>query len=332
MTPIMQVSATYSTLSAVELLCQVVPLYRIEPAVSCEFWHRGLNDTYKVSTHAGAYILRVYRHSWRSLDAIAFEMESLLYLQQQGAALSAPIRRQDGEFITLLQAPEGPRAVVMTEFATGNCLPFDCTEDGSRFGQAAAQLHVYAQDLHPTPARHVLDAEHLLRQPLRSIAPHLQGRPEDEYFLTELAQTLEQALQLAQKQGLDWGWCHGDFHGGNAHDQQGQIVHFDFDCCGMGWRLFDLATFKWSMRLRQKEEAFWPAFWQGYRQVRAFNPKELELIEAFVALRDLWLFGLHTANAHDFACGWINNAYVDRRMKFLRDAASRMRSISSAGL
>jgi thiamine kinase-like enzyme len=41
--------------------------------------------------------------------------------------------------------------------------------------------------------------------------------------------------------GLEIGFCHGDFHGGNACQKDGSFTFYDFDCCGWGYRAYDLA-------------------------------------------------------------------------------------------
>ena len=67
------------------------------------------------------------------------------------------------------------------------------------------------------------------------------------------------------------GFCHGDFHAANAHLTEGNTVtFFDFDCCGFGYRAYDIAIFKWDSRLmgKEKETERWEAFLRGYMGLR----------------------------------------------------------------
>lgn len=315
-----QIHASYSTLCSSELLRLVVPQYKIANPVSCEFWYRGLTDTYKICTDSGNFALRVYRKGWRSLSDISFEMESIQYLHEKGASVAFPIKRNDGGYITTIIAPEGERQVVITQFVEGGVLKFDDPEDAVIYGRAAADIHILSSGFSSRHNRYELDINHLISEPLNNIKPFLSHRSCDWVFLTDFAENLSRTFMNASSTSGDYSFCHGDFHGANAHDREGEIVHFDFDCCGFGLRVYDLATFKWSARLRKKENEWWPKFLQGYRSKREFSDADLAYVESFVAIRDLWLFGLHTGNASDLAKGWINEAYIDRRINFLKDS------------
>ena len=325
--PILTIEATYSTLSSSQLLAKVVPQYKISNPVSCEFWHRGLNDTYRLSSgtdpDAEDFVLRVYRKSWRTRAAIEFELGALIYLHQKGANVAIPVKRQDGGLLTSILAPEGERYVIVMQYAKGKILRFDKAEDGITFGQAAANIHRCSAGFKSHHARHKLGLKHLVDEPLINIQPYIVHRLSDWQFLTELATRLSKLVQETDADNnLDYGFCHGDFHGENAHEHNGQVTHFDFDCCGMGWRIYDLATFKWVIRLLGKEDKLWDSFLDGYQSVRETPDLDLGLIEAFVGIRDIWFFGLNTKNS--LAQGWLNDGYIDLHMGLLKGVAERL--------
>lgn len=322
----MKIKANYSTVCADELLQHVLPMYDISNPLKCDFWYRGLNDTYKVVSDCGSYALRVYRKNWRSLSDIKFEMEALQYLHDNNAKVSYPIRTIEGGYVTTIDAPEGERHIVLTKFIDGSPLKYDKASD--TYGKAAANIHLTSSGFHSNHERYTLDINHLINEPISNILPFLSHRPDDAKFLEKFSQELSGKYKEAELNKLDSGFCHGDFHGGNAHDDNGDVYHFDFDCCGFGLRIFDLATFKWSSRLRQKEDEWWPEFLKGYRSQNTVSEIELSYIEVFVAIRDLWLFGLHTGNSKYLAKGWINNSYIDRRISFLKDASDRINNKS----
>jgi Ser/Thr protein kinase RdoA (MazF antagonist) len=96
---------------------------------------------------------------------------------------------------------------------------------------------------------------------------------------------------------LQAGFCHGDLHGGNAHRDQAQTqTFFNFDACGMGWRAYDIAVFRWSARLRRKEQERWEAFLRGYTEERSLRTLDIQAVPFFVAIRHVWLLGIHTSN------------------------------------
>jgi Ser/Thr protein kinase RdoA (MazF antagonist) len=74
----------------------------------------------------------------------------------------------------------------------------------------------------------------------------------------------------------------GDFHGWNVHMAQDHMLTvFDFDCCGVGWRAYDIAVLRWGARLRGKEQARWPSFLCGYGEVRRLSDLNIQATPYF---------------------------------------------------
>jgi Ser/Thr protein kinase RdoA (MazF antagonist) len=93
------------------------------------------------------------------------------------------------------------------------------------------------------------------------------------------------ALPLSK---LERGFCHGDFHRGNGHiDDDGTITFFDFDCCGIGWRAYDIAVFRWGARLIKKEQELWQPFISGYKDNRVINEFDENASKLFIGLRHI---------------------------------------------
>ena len=320
----LKIGASYSTASSLELLNNVVSQYKISNPLSCEFWARGLNDTYKVSTDNGNFALRVYRKNWRTQSSIEFELDVLQYLQQKGANVAYPIERKEGGYITNIVAPEGMRQVILTKYAEGSVLNYENPENAAAYGRAAAQLHVLSSDFESRHHRYTLNLDHLITEPIAVIQPYLSHRQNDWEFLNKFADALSKKVMTVSPEELDYGFCHGDHHGFNAHEYEGKITFFDFDCCGFGLRAYDIATFKWSSRLGKKENELWPKFLEGYKSLREISDLNLSLVESFVAIRNIWFLALQVGNANDFAKGWINEAYIDSHIKFLKEASRKI--------
>ena len=87
----------------------------------------------------------------------------------------------------------------------------------------------------------------------------------------------------------------------------------------VGWRAYDIAVFGWGARSQDKEKTIWPAFLRGYREIRSLSDIDLQATAYFVAIRHLWIVGIHTANGYDWGFGWMHDRYFDRAIKFLRD-------------
>ena len=86
----------------------------------------------------------------------------------------------------------------------------------------------------------------------------------------------------------DIGFCHGDCLGHNVHKNNGIFTYYDFDCCGVGLRVFDLATFKWGVVSNKNAEKLWDTFLNACRADRQITEADLNLIDTFVAIRHIW--------------------------------------------
>jgi Ser/Thr protein kinase RdoA (MazF antagonist) len=300
---------TSSILSTAALMSDVLPDYDIGAPIDCKLLGRGLNDTYLVQTADDKYILRAYRTGWRSMPDIGYELDVLIHLGRKGVPVSTPIARKVGGFLRVLNAPEGPRPVALFSYAKGVELAED-EEQHYSYGSAVAAIHAATDDFKSQHTRFHLDLEHLIAQPLAAIRPFLKHRPGDWAYLQSLADRLCERIASFPVEQLEFGFCHGDFNGSNAHVDEGKtITFFDFDCCGPGWRAYDIAVFRWGPVGR--DATAWEAFLKGYCEHRHINEIDLAAIPWFVAIRHIWLLGLHTANAADWGSGWMNDEYFD---------------------
>lgn len=310
----------HSILATTTLAAEIAPDYEIGQPVECRFLNQGLNDTYLVKTVDDSYILRVYRLNWRSLSDILYEVDLLTHLGRRRAPVSVPIARRDGRFSRIMRMPEGNRHAVLFTYARGDPPAWPPDEAYCRlYGSAAAEIHSGLDDFSSDHERFPIDLDYLLDRPLQAILPFLQNRLDDAEYVRGLADRLKERVTLLDG-ALQQGVCHGDFHGGNCHVSDDKaLTFFDFDCCGRGWRAFDIATFRWGAKLNGADEKIWSAFLEGYTARRALSEVDREAVPLFVLIRHIWLLGLHTANASDWGAGWLNKRYFDRGLKFLRD-------------
>jgi len=312
----------HSILSASALMTEILSSYDVGTPTACKLLNRGLNDTYLVATEGGKFALRIYRQGWRSDSDILFELEVLLHLARAGVPVSTPIPRKDGQNVGRVLAPEGLRSVVLFTYAPGKEPNYEeeVAAESYLYGKVAAQIHGATDSFRSPHRRFPLNLEHLVDVPLRACEPFLTHRPEDWKYVVALAEKLRTRLQDLPSDGLEVGFCHGDLHGGNVHvDPNKALTVYDFDCCGIGWRAYDVAVFRWGARLRGKEKERWPAFVRGYTEHRPLSDMDMQSTACFVAIRHLWLLGLHTGNSRDWGMGWINDAYFDRALKFFHE-------------
>lgn len=77
-----QPTALSSVLDPKYLMYTLSKHYDIGEWDDCLYWLRGLNDTYRIQTHSGYYILRVYRLSIKEND-VAYELSLLTQLKNE---------------------------------------------------------------------------------------------------------------------------------------------------------------------------------------------------------------------------------------------------------
>lgn len=155
---------------------------------------------------------------------------------------------------------------------------------------------------------------------LHVLKPILSDRLEDFNYLESLGEKIRNRLIELPISSLNEGFCHGDFHGWNVHVTEDKIITaFDFDCCGIGWRAYDMAVFRWGALLRNKEKERWPSFLRGYREIRTINELEIEATRCFTALRHYWFLGVYADNGKDWGYGKMDEHFFNFYIKFLHD-------------
>jgi Ser/Thr protein kinase RdoA (MazF antagonist) len=313
--------ATYSTLSTQALAAGILPEYGVDDVVQCEFYSTGFNDTYRVKTARGStFYLRAYRLPWRTLADIEYELDALNHLHRQDAPVIRPLRRQDGQFVRAVPAPEGQRYIAVFSEAPGKEIAYDenPASVAYAYGQAVARIHNAAQDFASPHARFRIDLDHLIDTPLRNIEPFLAHRADDWAYLQQFTAALRQRILDLPASALEQGFCHGDLQGYHVHAADGAWTFLDFDCCGYGFRAYDLAVFRWCARLEEQEEVRWEPYLRGYREIRPLNDLDVLAVPLFVGARYIWHMGVHTQNTPDWGCGFLSDKYFGRRLDQLR--------------
>jgi Ser/Thr protein kinase RdoA (MazF antagonist) len=338
----------YSTVSA-DVIRQmiVLPHYGYGSSVECTLFNTGQNDTYQVRAGDATYALRLYR-TGRSLQGITDELAALVHLRSKEVPVAAPVARSDGEFVTALDAPEGTRFAALVHWVGGEQPQYINAAHATLYGSVAARLHIAADDLpgrrnlqsggamgqpgrpmgQPSNmARPACDMGYLLDEPAASLRPAIARYPSWAARFEALVERLTARLEQARERLTDWGFCHGDLHGGNAHVAGDQLHLFDFDFCGNGWRVYDLATYRWAARLRGAEERAWKPFIEAYLRLRPDAATDLELAPLFVILREIWLQGYFASRTAQRGNGFQDDRYFEHVVTFCERAESELTAL-----
>ena len=309
-------SIIYSTQSPQLIKQLVVEHYGFDDSTRCIVWYRGVSDTYKVSVPGGLFALKLYRSGWRTQSEILGELAALKHLDLKGIGVVKPVPRKDGGLITEVHAPEGPRSAVLFHWASGCAPRYTDTTHSLKYGQLLARLHIAGDDFSSCDFRPKLDLNYILECPLKRIRPELRSRPLVAEALDDLIQRLRACMSKVNTASWDWGFCHGDIWSDNAHIDGDHCVLLDFDFCGPGWRLFDLASYRWHARTVGKEEETWEPFLEGYLQVRPLSTESLRSIGLFMIFRHLWTTAHWIELSTDFGDTMLPDEYFDELVPF----------------
>ena len=248
---------------------------------------------YEIRWPAGRAILRVHETLLQRLPAlprIGFQYELARFLAQAGLPVSSPTPRRDGSLFGILHAPEGDRCFGLWSYACGDSSL--TIERAQLLGKTLARVHMAADAFQPGSDALRFDLDSLLHEPQGQIGRFFTSwRNEDVRFLNEILGPIKDRLGqcLSDLPPRSFGPIWGDANGSNQHFTPGNdITIFDFEFAGLGWRLYDLATFRWARdRAMKDREGLWRAFLGGYESDQPLRESEKRLIPHFVLLRHI---------------------------------------------
>lgn len=315
--------AIYSTLSPQALIDGVLSKYRLGAIARCSFWNRGLSDIYLVETAAASYILRISHHHWRSQSDIQFELEFLDFLHQHDLPVAHPLKTEDDRLFVTVCAVEGDRYAALFPYAPGEIPQGDLSiEQSTIMGQTLGRIHQTSLKFSNPSPRQCLDLEYLLDDSLAIINPHLRDRSNSLNYLEDAIANIKQELTLEKTAPL-WSVCWGDPHSGNVHfTSDNQITLFDFDQCGYGWRVFDLAKFLQVSLNAGIDRKVRDAFFAGYQQVQQLCETELSSLQTFTQMAHIWAWAISINATAIHNCSRLDSFYVNRYLNQLKRLCS----------
>jgi Ser/Thr protein kinase RdoA (MazF antagonist) len=202
-----------------------------------------------------------------------------------------PIAGVDGELLQRI----GSRTAVLFAFVSG-IEPSETQDLLALFGvlgRYAATLHRTAAAWAPPQgfARPVLDAAAILDRD--GIWGDWQKAPGVEGALLQELEILEARLRTStQSYGRTadrFGLIHADMRLGNLLVDGDLVALLDFDDCGFGWFVYDLAASLSFIETRDDVGGLIAAWVAAYTTLRPLQPADLEIIPAMILLRRMAL-------------------------------------------
>jgi Ser/Thr protein kinase RdoA (MazF antagonist) len=104
---------------------------------------------------------------------------------------------------------------------------------------------------------------------------------------------LRVAMDMLGERSATFGLIHADLHLDNVLFAGGEARPIDFDDCGLGHWLYDIAVTLWLYRQKESWPAFYEAFFRGYATHRPVPNEQLQFLDLFIAAREtviaLWV-------------------------------------------
>ena len=255
-----------------------------------EFINHGENTTFKVTTsHGKKYLLRIHRKGYHTPQAIGEEIRWLKRLSKTSIPVQKPVPARDGKLLVAIKSSfvGEVRYCDVFEWVEGKIRTRGLThKDFYLVGELTARLQQSTSGV--KTHRDYWSAEGLIGDigkfgRMKDLEPLLKKDYAD--FTKARKMVLRKLKAYEKKYPHKMGLIHSDLHFGNVLWQKGEVKPIDFDDCGYGFHIYDLAT-TWSggevhlQRAGHKKkevESFKQALFEGYRSVSEMTSEDEEI-------------------------------------------------------
>lgn len=279
---------------------QVVKSYPIQnPQI--QFIHHGENTTFKVSSTKKSYLLRLHRPGYHSQKAL---LEELNWLKQLAQTTDIPVQKpllsQRHKLVEKAEIEGLPaRYCSMMQWQEGRVrFKNHSVQSMKQLGTLIAQLHHSSKNI-KVMERNYWDAEGIIgkRAKLGSILELKKVLKKKDYeILSQCQQWVYKKILHFEKNHPDQlALIHADLHFGNVLWGPGELFPIDFDDCGRGFYLFDLAIPLLSIKRfeshygKSKTGSLRDALLKGYTDSNALSDKQQEMLPYFLLARNMTL-------------------------------------------
>jgi Ser/Thr protein kinase RdoA (MazF antagonist)/uncharacterized protein YkwD len=286
-------------LAALQILAgNALSAYALE-VIDVEPFRYALNTEFLVVAHPPLggpprrYILRINAPGYHTKDEIRSEMEWLRALNEETALLvPRPIPTRKREWVTMAEGPNlpEPRFCALFDFIPGKTIKGAITpKQLEKVGSFIAALHQHGHRYNPSQdfTRKHWDYAGLTGKLLDTPVERAYAAfNENEMAVIMRAEKMvEEATDQLGKTDEVYGLIHADLHEKSYHFQEDKVYILDFDTCGYGYYIYDLAVPVRNLVHQEEYIALKKALFRGYRRIRPLSIPEERLLKHFVAGR-----------------------------------------------
>ena len=311
--------ASNSTLSPEHIAVFVKGKYKLSQATTARIIKTGISDTYLI-TGDDRYIFRVYSFNWRTETEIQEEIKLLNLLKENNIPVSYPLSDGEARYIQQLNAPEGKRFGVLFTFAKGEKMLNIPADLHYKLGQIMANLHQVTQDQQLERVTYTPDV--LLVNSFDRLKLFLPAATDEMTYMAALQAWLLQAFSKVNVNRLRHGVVHLDIWFDNlVIDNNEDITLFDFDFCGNGWLVLDIAYYVLQLYSTEKDANEFNLkkenFLRGYESVTSINDEEKQLLPAAAVSLYFFYLGVQCSRYDNWSNAFLNEIYLKRFINLL---------------
>lgn len=259
------------------------------------------NAVFKIDAESGVYVLRLHPPSRIDVPTLTSELEWLRVIRRN-TNLIAPYPQStvvDDETVPFVTAysdklpSSGLVYCTLFDYVEGESkATADLTDDDMwRVGEYLGKLHTAGQYT-PSPGfvRPWLNWEGLFgenspynpRENTHVITAHQLA------VFDQVADRVQQTMQDAGQGAEAFGLVHADMLAKNILFHEGEPRALDFEYCGWGYYLYDLTPLLWQLKSeRAAYQMLEDAMWTGYTSIKPQPDRYRDLLEVFIAGRQL---------------------------------------------
>lgn len=304
-----------STLSATHLAMYLQQQYGLGAGTTCRLIRAAINHAYLVTAGMHKYVFRIYSLHWRSETEIAEEIRLLQLLRENDIPVAYALPDPQGNFIQQIPAPEGMRIGVMFSYAKGEKLINYSEALHFKLGGIMARMHTVTKDL---PVKRMqYDYKALLTEPFELLKQFISIDTDEMRFLQHAQKQVLRSFLNAPVHLLRKGVVHLDiwFDNLNIYNNE-EITLFDFDFCGNGWLLLDIAYYTLQLiNIEREPEPFQRklnSFYKGYESITPVTEAEKQLIPAASIGLLIFYLGVQCSRFENWTNTFLNETYLKR--------------------
>ena len=265
--------------------------YGLSVNTECKLFRTGINHSYMITDGSLQYVFRIYSYNWRTKEEILEELNLLISLKGK-LSISFPIADRKQNIIQPFQAPEGVRYGALFSYAKGKKIRVLSTTMLEQIGEWMGTFHQKTAE--QKLERIDYNANTLTTLPYSHAKIHFRESLEEMVYLKKVDQLIASTFEKAASYHFKKGIVHLDIWNDNMHIVDDGITVFDFDFCGNGYQVLDVAYFMTQLfhaeHNREVYESKVTTFLKKYESFNFLTKEEKEFIPyAGIAI---WMFYL----------------------------------------